>query len=64
MGATLLGVDVGTSSTKATNVDDRGRLLGSAARDHPTFSPAPGHQEQDASHWWAGDTAGIAPRLR
>ncbi len=50
----LLGVDVGTSSTKAVLIDDQARMLDSATRDHSTFTPVPGHQEQDARHWWEG----------
>jgi xylulokinase len=54
MSPRLLGIDVGTSSTKAALIDEGGRLLGTASRDHPTFNPAPGRQEQDAQHWWDG----------
>jgi xylulokinase len=59
MVAKLLGIDVGTSSTKAVLIDDQARVLGSAAQDHPTFNPAPGHQEQDPEHWWQGACATI-----
>lgn len=48
----LLGIDVGTSSTKAVLIDDQGRLMDFATKEHPTFNPAPGHQEQDPQHWW------------
>jgi len=50
----LLGIDVGTSSTKAVLIDDQGRLIDFATKDHPTFNPVPGHQEQDPQHWWEG----------
>jgi len=50
----LLGIDVGTSSTKSILIDERGQVIGSADHSHPTSSPTPGFQEQDPQHWWQG----------
>jgi xylulokinase len=44
----LVGLDVGTSALKAIAVDARdGRVVATAAREYPLYTPAPGHAEQD-----------------
>ncbi|MEV5956567.1 FGGY family carbohydrate kinase [Streptomyces sp. NPDC051987] len=48
----VLGVDVGTSSTKGVVVDTDGRILGAATRPHLVDRPRPGHVEMDAHVWW------------
>lgn len=51
---TFLGVDVGTGSSKAIVVNDRGEVLGSATKVHATSTPRPGWFEHDAEAiWWA-----------
>lgn len=50
----LVGIDVGTSSAKVALIDVGGKTLATASRDHPTYSPKPGYQEQDADDWWRG----------
>jgi xylulokinase len=50
-GTTVLGVDIGTSSTKAVLVDRHGRVLASAVREHAVDRPAPGQVEMDARVW-------------
>jgi len=50
----LLGVDIGTSSSKAVLVGLDGQLLALAVRPHVTSTPSPGRFEQDAEWvWWA-----------
>src|SRR5689334_19842116 len=44
--ATLIGIDVGTTTIKAALVDVDGRLLKTFARPYVTRRPAPGHVEQ------------------
>lgn len=51
-GRLFLGVDVGTSSTKGVLVDDRGRIVSSAIREHQVQRPRPGFVEMDAELWW------------
>lgn len=54
----LLGIDVGTSSTKGVAVRPDGRVLLRAARAHGISMPRPGQVEQDAERdWWDGVTA-------
>lgn len=50
----LLGVDVGTSSTKGVLTSLDGELLATAERQHGVSSPRPGFAEHDADRtWWA-----------
>lgn len=48
----FLGVDIGTSSSKGVLVDEAGRLLATAVRDHRVDRPRPGHVEMDGELWW------------
>jgi xylulokinase len=55
--AYVIGVDVGTTGTKAVLVDADGRVVAqSAAVEHPTAFPpdVAGAAEQDPDDWWAG----------
>ncbi|MFD9445839.1 FGGY-family carbohydrate kinase [Streptomyces sp. NPDC060006] len=49
---TVLGVDIGTSSSKGVLVDDDGTVLATAVRPHTVDRPRPGHVEMDAPVWW------------
>ncbi len=53
MDTVVLGVDIGTSSTKGVLVDLTGRILDSTTRAHDVSRPAPGHVEMDGELWWA-----------
>ena len=49
----LLGIDIGTTATKAVVLDaDRG-LVAEAEREVSLHSPHPGWAEEDAEEWWA-----------
>ncbi len=43
----LLGIDIGTGSTKAVAVDFNGETLGSSQHYYPVKSPQPGYSEQE-----------------
>lgn len=43
----VIGVDIGTSSTKAVLYDDEGRMLARHAVEYPLYTPSPGAAEQD-----------------
>lgn len=47
----LLGVDVGTSGTKALAVNESGAVKASALAEYPLHSPKPGWAEQDPADW-------------
>jgi xylulokinase len=49
----ILGVDIGTSSSKGVLVSLDGRLLATAVRSHAVERPVPGHVEMDAEVWWS-----------
>jgi xylulokinase len=49
----LLGIDVGTGGTRAVVVEETGRVVAAATREHAAFaSPETGWAEQDARDWW------------
>jgi len=50
--AYLLGIDVGTTGTRALLIDDHGNLVGSATNDYPMYTPRPQWAEQDPEDWW------------
>ncbi|WP_433185755.1 FGGY-family carbohydrate kinase [Actinoallomurus sp. CA-150999] len=51
----LLGVDVGTSSTKGVLATPDGTVVATAVREHTVSSPQPGWAEHDARDvWWSG----------
>ncbi|MBL9149598.1 MAG: xylulokinase [Phycisphaerae bacterium] len=55
----LLGIDLGTSGTKAALVDDRGAVVASATAEHDVSSPHPGWSEQDPEWWWRSTVAAV-----
>ena len=48
----VLGVDIGTSSSKGVLVTLDGRIVRLATREHAVDRPAPGQVEMDAALWW------------
>jgi xylulokinase len=48
----VIGVDIGTSSSKGVLVDLDGRVLASAVVEHAVERPGPGMFEMDAQVWW------------
>lgn len=52
MASFFLGIDVGTSGTKALLVDRRGQVRATATVSHPLFFPKPGWSEQRPADWW------------
>src|SRR5262249_30194334 len=60
----LLGIDIGTSATKALLINERGTILASASRDYPLYTPNPGWSEQDPQDWWLATAAAIRDLLK
>ncbi|HNY87283.1 MAG TPA: FGGY family carbohydrate kinase, partial [Candidatus Hydrogenedentes bacterium] len=56
----VIGLDVGTSGTKAIAMDETGRLLASALVEYPLHSPKPGWAEQDPADWRAAALSALA----
>jgi xylulokinase len=62
--ATLIGVDVGTSGTRALAVTTDGELVAEATRPHDLLTPRPGWSEQDPTQWWDATKAVLAEVAR
>jgi xylulokinase len=58
----LIGVDVGTTSTKAVVFDLMGNILAQAAQEYPTYYPLPNWAEQDPEDWWQA-TCSVLQRI-
>jgi len=50
--AYYLGIDVGTSGTKALVMDADANVLATATGEHDVLVPRPGWSEQDPDQWW------------
>jgi xylulokinase len=48
----LIGLDVGTSGTKAILIDEAGALKSSSTVEYPLYTPQPLWAEQPPSDWW------------
>jgi xylulokinase len=47
-----LGLDIGTTATKAVLIDDAGRVVAGGERPTELRSPRPGWAEEDPAAWW------------
>ncbi|HEX8598947.1 MAG TPA: xylulokinase [Chloroflexia bacterium] len=63
-GNLLLGIDIGTSGSKAVLIDADGAVLASATGDYPMHTPRPLWAEQDPRDWWAATVSSIRQVLR
>lgn len=59
----LLGIDIGTSSSKGVLTRPDGQLVAQAVREHTTSSPLPGWLEHDADTVWWHDFRELAREL-
>ncbi|MCX5513492.1 xylulose kinase [Kaistia algarum] len=59
MSATVLIIDVGTSSVKAALFDAEGRTLAAADRPVTTSTPQAGWAEQSSDAWWAASAEAV-----
>ncbi|SFK40747.1 FGGY-family carbohydrate kinase [Amycolatopsis sacchari] len=59
----LLGIDIGTSSSKGVLVTSRGEILARASRSHETSYPHPGWVEHDAETVWWQDFLALCREL-
>lgn len=60
MSLSLIGIDVGTTATKATLIDGSGRELGSFTRPHDMDRQAPGLAEQSPAVWMESVLAALS----
>jgi xylulokinase len=47
----VIGIDVGTSGTKAVAIDETGKLVAAALVEYPLLTPRPDWAEQDPAEW-------------
>ena len=59
----LLGIDVGTSGTKALLVDAEGKVAAGATVEYPLRTPRPLWAEQDPQDWWRAMVAAVGAVL-
>ena len=59
----LLGIDIGTSSSKGVLTRPDGQLVAQAVREHATSRPLPGRAEHDAEAVWWHDFTALAREL-
>ena len=59
----LLGVDIGSASSKGVLARPDGTVVATAVREHALSTPRPGWVEHDAERVWWGDFTGIAREL-
>ena len=55
----VIGIDVGTSSTRALLCNVKGDVLASAVKEYPLSTPRPGWSEQDPEDWWTATVATV-----
>lgn len=60
----LLGLDVGTTGSKAVVFDEQGRLLSSAYREYPLRHPRPEYNELDPEEVWAAAKEALGEAAR
>lgn len=48
----IIGLDVGTTGTKAVVIDENGRILGSGYQEYELTAKAGNHVTQNAEDWW------------
>lgn len=54
-----LGIDVGTSGTKALAIDPTGKILAQSLATYPCYHPKPLWSEQDPDDWWEATVKSI-----
>lgn len=60
----LLGIDIGTSGTKALLMDIDGTVLATAAVEHSLQAPKPGWSEQHPEEWWEATCKSVRQCLK
>ncbi len=57
--AYYLGIDVGTSGTKALIMNARGRVIATATGSHTVIAPRPAWSEQSPHQWWSATVQAV-----
>lgn len=59
MATYLLGIDVGTTGSKALLIDAAGQVVASAVTEYPMMTPQPLWAEQNPTDWWQATVTSI-----
>lgn len=59
-----MGIDIGTSSTKASIINEEGKLAAEASATYPISTPAAGWAEQDPETWWTATKEAIKKAMQ
>jgi xylulokinase len=62
--AHYLGIDIGTSGTKALIMDARGRVRSTGTAEHGISAPKPGWSEQDPEEWWSATVKAVRAAIK
>ena len=60
----FIGIDVGTSATKALVMDGQGKVLATATGPHDVLTPRPGWSQQDPGQWWQATCQAVRAACR
>jgi xylulokinase len=63
MASAFLGIDLGTSGTKALVLSVSGKVLATATASHPLHMPKPGWSEQQPADWWKSTRKAVKAAL-
>jgi xylulokinase len=55
----LMGIDVGTTGTKALLINEAGEVAASAITEYPMYTPRPQWAEQNPDDWWQATVESI-----
>ena len=64
MATYALGIDVGTSGTKAILITEEGKVVAHATYEYPLHTPKPGWSEQDPQDWWKATRSALGHVVR
>ncbi len=64
MAELFIGIDIGTSGTKALLLDAAGLVVATATIEHPILMPRAGWSEQRPDDWWTSARAAVRMVLR
>ncbi|MEM1606647.1 MAG: xylulokinase [Candidatus Bathyarchaeia archaeon] len=60
----LMGIDIGTSSTKVLIIDHLGKTIAKSSMEYPVKSPLEGYAEQDPEAWWTATKVSVRRALK
>ncbi|MCD6405361.1 MAG: xylulokinase [Planctomycetes bacterium] len=63
MNAAVLGIDIGTSGTRALVVDAKGTVIAQGAAPQASSHPRPSYSEQNPAEWWAATKRAVSQAL-